>query len=96
MGQCWDIGGRCRAEPEAKERSFVVRALNDHVFPPARVLVNGVGGSEISGVAEVSWRFRSGSERAVVFYTDGRDQACAGAVSTSVWSGGVRIGQADI
>lgn len=86
---------RRQTEAEASEKSFVVKALNDQVFPPAKVLVNGVAGGEISGTAEVSWRFRSGSEQAVVFYTDDRDQAFTGTVSIAVYSGGVRIEQAD-
>lgn len=86
---------RRQTEPEATERSFVVKALNDQVFPPARVLVNGVGGGEISGVAEVSWRYRSGAEQAVVFYTDDRDQAFEGSVSIGVYSSGVKVDQVD-
>lgn len=86
---------RRQTEPEATERSFVVKGTNDLVFPPAKVLVNGVEGGEISGVAEVSWRYRSGAEQAVVFYSDDRDQAFAGTVSIGVWSGGVKIDQVD-
>lgn len=66
---------RRQTEPEAIEKTFVVKGLNDQVFPPARVLVNGVEGGEISGVAEVIWRFRSGAAQEVAFYTDDRDQA---------------------
>jgi len=86
---------RRQTEAEAAEQSFVVKGTNDQVFPPARVLVNGVGGGEISGVAEVSWRYRSGAEQAVVFYGDDRDQAFAGSVSIGVWSAGAKVGQAD-
>lgn len=86
---------RRQTESEAAEQSFVVKARNDQVFPPARVLVNGVGGGEISGVAEVSWRFRSGAAQEVVFYSDDRDQPFAGTVSIGVWSSGVKVGQAD-
>lgn len=86
---------RRQTEPEATERSFVVKGVNDQVFPPARVLVNGVGGGEISGVAEVTWRYRSGGAQEVAFYTDDRDQAFAGRVSIGVWSGGVKVEQVD-
>lgn len=86
---------RRQTETEATERSFVVKGTNDLVFPPARVLVNGVGGGEISGVAEVTWRFRSGGAQEVAFYTDDRDQAFTGTVSIAVYSGGVKVEQAD-
>lgn len=86
---------RRQTEPEAAEKSFVVKGVNDQVFPPARVLVNGVAGGEISGVAEVSWRYRSGAEQAVVFYSDDRDQAFTGTVSIAVFSGGVKVEQVD-
>ncbi|WP_104903692.1 phage tail protein [Pseudomonas sp. LH1G9] len=86
---------RRQTEPEATERSFVVKGTNDQVFPPARVLVNGVAGGEISGIAEVSWRYRSGAEQAVVFYTDDRDQAFEGSVSIGVYSSGVKVDQVD-
>jgi hypothetical protein len=86
---------RRQTEPEAVERSFVVKAVNDLVFPPARVLVNGVAGGEISGFAEVTWRYRSGGEQEVAFYTDDRDQVFAGSVSIAVYSGGVKVEQSD-
>ncbi|WP_458730081.1 phage tail protein [Pseudomonas brenneri] len=86
---------RRQTGPEATERSFVVKATNDQVFPPARVLVNGVGGGEISGVAEVTWRYRSGAAQEVVFYSDDRDQAFAGSVSIAVYSAGVKVEQVD-
>lgn len=86
---------RRQTEPEAVERSFVVKGTNDQVFPPARVLVNGVEGGEISGVAEVSWRYRSGAAQEVAFYTDDRDQAFAGTVSIAVYSAGVKVEQVD-
>lgn len=86
---------RRQTEPEAAEKSFVVKGINDQVFPPARVLVNGVGGGEISGVAEVTWRYRSGAAQEVAFYTDDRDQAFTGTVSIGVWSGGVKVEQVD-
>jgi len=86
---------RRQTEAEATERSFVVKAVNDQVFPPARVLVNGVEGGVISGVAEVSWRYRSGAEQAVAFYTDDRDQDFAGSVSIAVYSDGVKVEQVD-
>lgn len=86
---------RRQTEDEATEQSFVVKGVNDQVFPPARVLVNGVEGGEISGVAEVSWRYRSGAEQAVAFYTDDRDQDFAGSVSIAVYSDGVKVEQVD-
>lgn len=86
---------RRQTEPEATERFFVVKGINDQVFPPARVQVNGVGGGEISGVAEITWRYRSGAAQEVVFYTDDRDQAFTGTVSIGVWSGGVKVEQVD-
>lgn len=86
---------RRQTEPEAIEKTFVVKGLNDQVFPPARVLVNGVEGGEISGVAEVIWRFRSGAAQEVAFYTDDRDQAFSGTVSIGVWSGGAKVEQVD-
>lgn len=86
---------RRQTEPEAAEKSFVVKAVNDQVFPPARVLVNGSAGGEISGVVEVTWRYRSGSAQEVAFYTDDRDQTFAGTVSIGVWSGGVKVEQVD-
>lgn len=86
---------RRQTEAEASEKSFVVKGVNDQVFPPAKVQVNGVGGGEISGVAEVSWRYRSGAVQEVAFYTDDRDQAFAGTVSIDVWSGGVKVEQVD-
>lgn len=86
---------RRQTEAEATERSFVVKATNDQVFPPARVLVNGVEGGEISGTAEVSWRYRSGAVQEVAFYTDDRDQAFAGTVSIAVFSNGVKVEQVD-
>lgn len=86
---------RRQTEPEAAEQSFVVKGVNDQVFPPARVLINGSGGGEISGVAEVSWRFRSGAAQEVTFYTDDRDQVFTGTVSIAVYSGGVKVEQVD-
>ncbi|MGJ3439980.1 phage tail protein [Pseudomonas sp. Je.1.5.c] len=86
---------RRQTEPEATERFFVVKGINDQVFPPARVQVNGVGGGEISGVAEITWRYRSGAAQEVAFYTDDRDQAFTGTVSIGVWSGGVKVEQVD-
>ncbi|MGX4725968.1 phage tail protein [Pseudomonas sp. PGPR81] len=86
---------RRQTEPEAAEKSFVVKGVNDHVFPPVRVLVNGVEGGEISGTAEVSWRYRSGAVQEVAFYTDDRDQAFAGTVSIAVYSEGVKVEQVD-
>lgn len=86
---------RRQTEAEAAEKSFVVKAVNDQVFPPARVLVNGVDGGEISGVAEVTWRFRSGAAQEVAFYSDDRDQDFAGTVSIGVWSGGSKVEQVD-
>lgn len=86
---------RRQTETEAAEKSFVVKGINDLVFPPARVLVNGVDGGEISGAAEVTWRYRSGAEQAVVFYSDDRDQAFTGTVSISVYSGGLKVEQVD-
>ena len=84
-----------QTEPEATEKSFVVKAVNDLVFPPARVLVNGVAGGEITGVAEVTWRYRSGSAQEVAVYTDDRDQAFTGTVSIAVFSDGVKVEQVD-
>ncbi|MBC7213295.1 MAG: hypothetical protein H5U33_25775, partial [Pseudomonas sp.] len=86
---------RRQTEPEATERSFVVKGTNDQVFPPARVLVNGAAGGEISGTAEVTWRYRSGAAQEVAFYSDDRDQAFAGTVSIGVWSGGSKVEQVD-
>lgn len=86
---------RRQTEAEATERSFVVKGVNDQVFPPARVLVNSVEGGEISGVAEVSWRYRSGVAQEVAFYTDDRDQAFAGSVSIAVYSDGAKVEQVD-
>lgn len=57
--------------------------------------MNGVAGGEIYGVAEISWRFRSGTAQEVAFYTDDRDQVFAGTVSIGVYSSGVRIDQVD-
>ncbi|MGG5290024.1 phage tail protein [Pseudomonas shirazensis] len=86
---------RRQTEDEAAEKSFVVKAVNDQVFPPARVLVNGVDGGVISGLAEVSWRYRSGGAQEVAFYTDDHDQAFAGSVSIAVFSDGVKVEQVD-
>lgn len=86
---------RRQTETEAAEKSFVVKGINDLVFPPARVLVNGVEGGEISGVAAVAWRYRSGASQEVAFYTDDRDQAFAGTVSIAVYSDGVKVEQVD-
>lgn len=86
---------RRQTESEATEKPFVVKGLNDQVFPPAKVMVNGVEGGEISGVAEVSWRFRSGAAQEVAFYTDDRDQVFAGTVSIGVYSSGVKVDQVD-
>jgi len=58
-------------------------------------MVNGIGAGEILGAAEVTWRFGNGSEQAVVFYSDDRDQSFSGTVSIAVFSDGVKVDQAD-
>lgn len=54
-----------------------------------------MSGGEISGTAEVSWRYRSGLAQEVAFYADDQNQPFPGTVSIGVWSGGVKVGQAD-
>lgn len=86
---------RRQTEAEAVEKSFVVKAVNDQVFPSARVQVNGYRAGRLVGVAEVTWRFRSGAAQEVAFYTDDRDQDFAGTVSIAVFSNGVKVEQVD-